>query len=330
MSLVQTKFLLAGMYVLLFAIFALPYDALAVSPSSVSVNVNPTNYGPSENIIITISSFAANLDTVMITWFLEGKSSLSGVGEKSFSLTSGVAGSTTTVLVKISFPDGMVEKTISIRPNVMDLLWQASDSFVPPFYKGKALPSLESEIKVVAMPEVKRGGVLVSPKTMTYTWRKDYGNEADASGYGKNFFLYTGDYLEGINNIEVTVSTVDQQYSSTANTTIESFSPEIVFYKKDILNGIIWQTALEDGHFIKSGDNIVAMPYFISPKEIEIPYLVFNWFVNNTFVGLQGFRKNLIPLQVEDSASGASTIRLEIENSNKIFQTVNKEVDLAF
>jgi len=33
----------------------------------------------------------------------------------------------------------------------MVLLWQADDSYVPPFYEGKALPSPNSEIKVVAM-----------------------------------------------------------------------------------------------------------------------------------------------------------------------------------
>lgn len=311
-------------------LLSLPYKASAISPGSITIDVIPVNYAPNENVDINLSSFAANLDTVLITWFVNGRNTSSGIGKKSFSLTTGASGSDTTVMVKLDFPDGEIQKTVSIRPNVMALLWQANDSYVPPFYKGKAMPTLESEIKVVAMPEIRSRTGIVDPKNMTYAWRKDYSNEQEGSGYGKNFFLYTGDYLEGTNNIEVAASTIDGQYSSGANVDITAGSPEISFYKQDNDLGTIWEKALENGHRIQNGETIVAIPYFISPKRIQSPILNWSWFINDSLVNIQGVKKNVIPLKVEEGTSGTSKLRLEMENRGKIFQTANREIELQF
>jgi hypothetical protein len=316
--------------VLPIALFFLPNIIYAISPNSIAVDVTPENYLPNENVDITLSSFSANLDTVLITWFVNGRNTFSGVGKKSFSINSGTSGSNTNVLVKMSFPDGEIQKTISIRPNVMAVLWQANDSYVPPFYKGKAMPTIESEIKVVAMPEIKVAGKIVDSKNLNYSWRKDYGNEQEASGYGKNSFNYTGDYLDPSNYIEVNASTADGQYLSSANINITAGSPELSFYKIDSTMGTIWEKTVEDGYIIKNGEIIIAIPYFISPKQIETPILTWNWFINDTLVNIEETAKNMIPLKVEEGSYGTSKLRLRIDSSSKIFQTVDKEVELQF
>ncbi len=71
----------------------------------------------------------------------------------------------------------------------MVLLWQADDSYVPPFYKGKAMPSAESSIKVVALPEIRNGSTIVSVQNMTYSWQKDYNKDVNDSGYGNRNVL---------------------------------------------------------------------------------------------------------------------------------------------
>ena len=50
----------------------------------------------------------------------------------------------------------------------MVLLWQANDSYVPPFYKGKALPGADTKIKIVAMPEIRSGSLLDTLDDETY------------------------------------------------------------------------------------------------------------------------------------------------------------------
>lgn len=313
---------------IVFGIFAL--EAKAASSSSILVNVVPPNPAPYEDTNITLNSYSNDLDSVLITWSVNNKSALSGIGKKSFSLKAPVAGLEAVVLAIISLPEGEVETKIIIRPAVMTLLFQANDSYVPPFYKGKALPTPDSEIKVVAMPEVRSGSVLVDPKNMTYSWKKDYSNDAEGSGYGKNFFIYTNDYLEDSNNIRVTASTVDQKYSNEANITINAVQPKILFYKNDNTIGTVWERALASSHRIQSSDILVAIPYFISPKEIQNPRLIWNWFINDNMVNVSGFKKNFMPLQVQEGTSGTSRLKLVIENMDKIFQTAGKEINIEF
>jgi hypothetical protein len=308
----------------------LPSGAGAASSDSILVSVVPESPAPNENTNITLNSYADNLDGVLITWSVNGKKSSSGIGQKSFSVNAPAAGSTTTVVATIALPDGTVNTKIIISPSEMVLLWQATDSYVPPFYKGKALPTPDSEVKVVALPEIKTGSKMVDPKNMVYSWKQDYNNSPENSGYGKNSFVYTNDYLENSNNIEVTASTTDQKYSSEASMDIRTAQPKILFYKNDTNLGTIWEQALLDGHKIIGDEVIEAAPYFISPKDIRIPTLTWDWSINDSLVNILGFRKNLMPVQAQAGVSGTSKIKLEINNSDKIFITTSKEINVTF
>ena len=299
------------------------YFALAQS-SGILVDMVPANPSPYEEVSITLSSYSSNLDSVLITWSVNGRTASSGTGKKSFSVKAAAAGSEIIVVATVSLPAGTTETRIIIRPAVMSLLWQANDSYVPPFYKGKALPTPDSEVKVVAMPGVS------DPKNMTYSWKKDYTNDGEASGYGKQSFLYTNDYLENSNNVSVTASTIDQKFTSEASIDIGTWQPKILFYKNDSALGTLFEKALADSHRIEGKEILVAVPYFISPEEIRTPSLIFNWFINDSQVSVSDFRKNVMPLVAQSGVSGTSKLRLEIENTNRIFQSASKEINLEF
>jgi hypothetical protein len=322
-------------YLFLYCLIALlpigAFSVLAVSPSSISMSVVPPNPAPNESVTITLSSYAANLDSVSISWFVNGKSVLSGIGKKSYSTSVGSTGSRTTVLAKIALPDGEIDKSIILSPSVMILLWQATDSHVPPFYKGKALLPSESEVKIVAMPEIKTSAGFTSPKNMTYTWKKDYTNVASAGGYAKNSYTFTNDYLDDTNNIEVTASTLDQRYSASENINITSTLPKISLYKKDPLLGTIWENAIMNSHIITGNETLYAVPYFMSPKDIRRPDLAFSWFINDIAVSISsGFQKNILPITIPAGSSGTSKLKVQVENTDKLLQTVSKEVRVQF
>jgi len=329
----RLEFKLLIICLVVLALSAFPFGVFAVSESSISVNLTPENPSPNENTTITLSSYTSNLDSVLISWFVNGlpvQGGKSGIGKKSFSLNAPATGSVTTVRALISLPGGEIEKKITIKPSVMVLLSQAIDSYVPPFYRGKALPTADSEIKVVAMPEIKNAGGTVNPKNLVYTWKRNYNNEVEGSGYGQNFFVYINDYLEDSDNIGVTASTVDQQYSSQASLDIRATQPRISFYKNDGQLGTLWEEALGDGHRIQGDEIVVAEPYFISPKEIQNPVLVWNWFINDNMVQTPIYRKNFMPLRAETGTSGESKLRLEIENNEQLLGTASKEISIEF
>jgi len=308
----------------------LPLKARAVSSVDILVNVAPENPAPGENVNITLKSYVNNLDVILISWSVNGKKVSSGIGKKSFSLNAPKAGGETSVIATTSLPDGEIDTKIIIRPSAMVLLGEAIDSYVPPFYKGKALPSGDSMVKVVALPEIKSGSNLINPKKLTYIWEKDYTNNQDGSGYGKNTFTYVSDYLENSNNIGVTAGTIDQKFSSTSNIDIKMEKPKIIFYKNDAKLGTIWEQALADGYKILGNEIIEAAPYFISPKDIRVPALTWDWFINNQTINTPSYRKNMIPLQAQAGVSGTSKIRLEINNTDKIFESAVKEINVSF
>ncbi len=323
------KFILLSLLVISGVLFS--SFALAISSSSINVDVAPPSPAPGENVTITLSSYAANLDSVSISWFVNGKSVLSGVGKKTYSITAGAAGSRIQVVAKVMLPDGEIDKSVTIAPAEMVLLWQATDSYVPPFYKGKTLLGEESEIKVVALPEIKIGTSLANPKNMTYSWQKDYTNVADASGYAKNSYTFINDYLDATNNVSVTASTLDQIYSSQSNINITATQPQISFYKKDLSLGTLWETALGNGHTIMGNEIVVAAPYFVSPKNLRMPNLTFSWFINDIAVSISsGFQKEMIPLKVEAGTSGVSKLRAQVENTDKLSGTVSREISVQF
>lgn len=298
--------------------------------TSTLINVIPASPAPGEDVGVYLSSYSDNLDISKMTWFVDGKNVLSGVGEKSLMLKAPNFGQETKIVVKIKSQSEEYQVSTTIKPSYMVLLWEAVDSYVPPFYKGKAMPAPDSFVKVVALPEIIINGIKIDPKNISYTWQKDFNNMPTDSGYGKNYFLYKNDYLENTNNIGVTAYLVDQKYSSQGRLNIGMYQPVIDFYRNDLKLGIDWGNALSDNHFIKGSDIIVASPYFISPKDIRRPDLVFNWFINNNIVDNTGANKHMLPLQVEEGVSGASSVKLEIENLNKIFQTAKKEINISF
>lgn len=308
----------------------LPLQANAYSEGDVSISMNPENPTPSENTTVTLSSYVYDLNGVLISWSVNGKNSSSGIGKKSFSVNAPSLGGQTTVTATLGLPDGNASISTIIKPSVMIMLWQATNSYVPPFYKGKALPSPSSQIKIIAMPEIKSGSSFLSPKNMLYSWQLDSTNDQENSGYGKNIYLYSSDYLEGSNSVNVTASTVDQRYSTNGTLSTTATAPKIEFYKKDSALGTIWDQALSDGHKLMGDEILQAAPYFISPKDIRIPFLNFTWSINNEQISVPSYSKNLMPITAQAGTSGTAKIGLQIDNTTSLVDTVSKEINVQF
>jgi len=306
-----------------------PILTLAVSPSAINVGLFPQTPAPYENVTITLSSYAANLDTVNIEWLVGGRTTSSGVGQKTFQVTTGAAGVETRVVAQIYLPDGQIDKNIILRPANMVMLWQANDAYVPPFYQGKAFPTEGSEIKVVALPEIRVGTGYANPKNLAYEWQKDYSNSPNDSGYGRNFLTYISDYLEPESNFSVVARTLDGAYTSGGSITVGAYEPEILFYRQDPEQGVVWERALPNPYRMSATEEVLfAAPYNISPADIRRPELIFRWLINNAALPTRIIDKNILPVRAEAGASGRSSVRVEIENSDQIYSSASGEINV--
>ncbi len=315
-------------------IFALPSIAGAQIeiPSTTDINVEliPSNPKPNEFVSASITSYSTDINSAKITWSLNGKTQKSGVGEKSLIFNSGDVGTTNILYISVKTKDGeIVEKSITISPVSIDLIWQ-NESFVPPFYKGKALYSHQNKITFIALPHIFNNGKEESPKNLIYTWKKNGSVVESASGYGKNTYTSEGSVISRALSIEVTVTSPSTNASGYAHTVVTPIEPSIVFYKKDPLYGIEFQKALSGAINIENASeiNILAIPFFFGVTDKKSNDLTYIWSINGSEVANAGSSNQVF--RKKEGTKGNSLISLSIENSNKILQYSSESFNLVF
>lgn len=288
----------------------------ALSQTDVSVESIPDIPGPYENVTLNLTSYATDLNRLQINWFENGVSKLSGVGKKQYSFQTKGIGEITTIEARITADGSILSKRFVIKPAGIDMLWEATDTYVTPFYKGKALPSSEGVIKVVALPHFKNGSGETISSSVVYNWKRNYNSVTDSSGYGKNVFLFKQSYLNPIEQIGLTAIDNSTGSSVKKDVFIKTYTPKILFYEKDPLLGIKYESAFNEIGVTDAEKTIIAEPYFFSPGNIFSTDLDFIWKINGTTVTPPDVRN---VLTVKSGGSGESNITLEIKNRKKIF-----------
>lgn len=311
-------------FILSFVFFAFKANA-QVQSGDIVLKLSPQYPKANEQVTATISSFATNLDNARISWTLDGQSVLSGMGKKDYSFNAGNTGFQKNLSVKIETLDGSaINKQITILPSDVDMLWEAYDTYAPPFYEGKTLASAEGSVKVVAIPSTQ------NLAGFSYDWKEDDKGKPDSSGYEKNFYVYQNSYLENENVIGVAVSDILGNGIGDGQITIIPGTPKIVFYEKDPNLGTRWEKALSDGYVInKNGDTVVAEPYFFSIGDLNSLGYNFTWSLNGEPVVIPG-QQNTLSIKPENNKSGQALIKVVINNAKTLFQTLDKEINVNF
>jgi ABC-type antimicrobial peptide transport system permease subunit len=320
MSLVNLKKILISGGVALFVLF---FGLTASAQTdSFSFSVTPQNPDPFSSVSVSLSSFSVDMDRAFINWKVDGSLKLSGIGEKVLSVQVGAAGKTTVVEVEATFVNGQkIKKSLVLQPSNLDLLWEAKDSYTPPFYKGKALPLPEAVIKVVAVPEIKTfGGTTYNPESLVYEWKKGVSSQQNVSGFNKQYYSFRNSYFDQEDNISVKVSSQDRSNSAEKNTTINFFDPVIAVYKEDQKRGVVFsQNLTQESSPITGQANLVAVPYFFSATDISSPDLRYEWRVNERTIQNKN-KKNEVGLTKSGEEGGFAFVELSIESISKLFQ----------
>ncbi|MFZ2621220.1 MAG: hypothetical protein WAX85_01850 [Minisyncoccia bacterium] len=297
------------------------------------INVELIPAIPKAHEIVTafLTSFMTNINAADITWKIDGKTQKTGTGETKFQFTLSSINTTTNLEVTVITAEGeTVVSEYSIKPADIDLIWQAK-SFVPPFYKGKAIFSHQNEITFVAVPHIASGSGEIPAKNLIYKWSKDGRVLESDSGYGKNTLTMTGPIISRPFTIYVEVTTLNTPDKGFSFTNITPALPSIVFYKKDPLYGIEFQKALSG--IIDMGNLsemvIIAEPFFYGTTNAGASELTYKWTVNGTVVNSDP-RQTVQVFRVKEGTYGTSNISLSIENSLKIFQYVSSNFKLKF
>ncbi|MBP9715465.1 MAG: hypothetical protein KBD52_03200 [Candidatus Pacebacteria bacterium] len=302
-----------------------------IKNTDITIDISPTHPAPNQNVKASLNTFVTDLNKAYISWSVNGQKLSSGIGQDTFSFDMDGSTASTQLTINIDTTDGQsISKIVNISPADMDLLWEAYDSYVPPFYKGKTLVSKEGTYKVVAIPSVSSNSGKVNSSNLSYAWKKDYKAQQDASGWGKRFFIYKNSYLDRTNTISVEVSDILGNVSTSKSITLQPTTPKIVFYKKDPTSGINLGMAIEDGHEVsKEGETLIAIPYFISPKNLNSNNLQFNWKIGGEDF-YTNVPRNQLGITPEKGVTGSTTISLDVENTTNLFEGAEKQILVNF
>ena len=293
--------------------------------------ISPQYPGPNQNVTATLGSYVTNLDKANISWSINNEERSGGVGKKIFYFTMGNLGSPLGLTVMINTVDGQsIQKTMTVTPTDVDMLWEANNSYAPPFYKGKILAGSQGIFKVIAMPNLINQSGKVNMNNLSYVWTKDGDVQPDSSGWGKNYFIFQNSYLDKGNVVKVKVSDITGDANASGIVNLQTTNPKIIFYAEDPLLGINWEKSLSSGFRVNpNGETLVAEPYFFSPKNIKLSELAFSWFLNGQQIQPPS-PKNALSVKSEAGQSGNTIIKVMIENTKTLFQSAEKEINVGF
>lgn len=311
--------------------FFLSYGFVHAQVSTVNIVVNPEHPRAYEQFSVGLTSGSVDLERSTISWYLNDKLGLKGVGKVGFMSTTGPVGTEFLIRAVIETPtETTITRTSLVRPQEVDILWRAH-AYVPPFYKGRALPPSSGLVIVTAMPNMVDGdGNLLDPQKLVYTWSQRGIVLGNASGYGKQtIVLENGQISKYPLILSLIVTTLDNTVFAEKRIEIPVTDPSIVFYEHKPLVGVDYAHGLADFAITKEETVIRAEPYFFSIDDVVNKRLAYSWTLNNSPVETPE-RKNEITLR-RDEKIGTALLRLHIENDNlplRILQETKKDLRL--
>lgn len=303
------------------AFFLIVTTAHAQTSADISLSTIPTDPTPGASVRIEAQSYSADLDQANITWRYNGRVIDGGIGRKSITVTAPAGGAVGTISVTATGGGfANTAASLTLRPASIDLLWEAADSYTPPFYKGKALAATNALIRVTGIPSAS------APKQMVYTWSRNNTVLGASSGYGKSSLLFKNSELESTENIGVTATT--GAFTGTASIAITPGGPSLVAYHKD--EGYI-DYANGTSNTVTTGQNGLVLrfePYFFSTPLSLLNSLSFSISEGNTDV-TNGSAPNELYLSAPEGR-GAAIFTVAIDTIAYTLQQLTRPFTINF
>jgi hypothetical protein len=324
---------ISGISIFLFSIALFANAQFSGVGEVVSFSISPSNPKANQTVTVEIESFSIDLDRASrITWLVDGEIIAQEAGLKTVRFRTGKLGSRSDVEVVIeSAESGTIRESVTIRPTEVNLLWEAS-SYTPPFYLGKALPSSDTEVTVVAMAEfVTSSGVKLSAKDLIFTWEMDGKVLGSLSGRGKDTLSVVGPKISRTSRIDVEVSSTGGTLQGKGTTFISAVSPKIVFYENNTVFGVRYEEAIGDRFTLLNEEiKITAHPYFFSSNTRVVPNADYEWRVDGSLTESAPEDDSSIILRQIGEGEGFASISLSIENTDKILQFAKESFSMFF
>ncbi|PIR84179.1 hypothetical protein COU18_00280 [Candidatus Kaiserbacteria bacterium CG10_big_fil_rev_8_21_14_0_10_51_14] len=299
--------------------------------NSVLITYSPVYPEPGDAVRLSAQSSILDLSKSNVLWRVNGKVIAQGTGVTSADVTLGALGVATNVEVSVAAQDDIVASAqATIIPTELDLLVD-SDSYVPPFYRGRAYISPGTRVILRAIPQFKRpGGSYVSDTNINFTWKKNGEVIGSASGRGRSSAVITAAHLFGTERITVEARSTDGLFAHEASYSLSPLQPTLMLYQDHPLFGLMYHQALGPTNFIPDVEmTFVAVPYFAEAQRPEDFALIYAWRVNGKAIPSSAASPNAITINAENS-SGRALLGLELTHATNYFLDAKGSWSITF
>lgn len=320
------KIITTGTLVIILSLFS--FVQAQVIPDPVSLSASPASPSPGESVTIRAATPTFDKNSGVFNWAVEGKSrpDLSGLGKDTITLRAGDVGSLLKVEVSVSSPSGSGETSLTLPVSDLALTWFAQ-TYVPPWYKGKALPSARSIVNIIAIPQVKLRGAFIRPENLIYHWSLD--DEEDIfSGVGEQVFKIKISDLPGTSHaVRVVIEDAGKEFRRAGEFFIVPASPHLEIYRSSPLGGIEFRSA---GGAVSSslrGEIDFAAEPFYFPVQRKSA-LRFRWEVGGASVLGSVENQSLLSLNTQGSPAGLVSLRALIDSKDVFTSSLSRTITL--
>lgn len=319
-----------GVFSLISLIFLFPFPA-AGQVESITISKTPQFPEPHQSVTISLTSRLINLNDKEMIWRQDGEIIKAGAGVDEVTTNVGAAGETTTITLQTNIEGEVLEKTMKITPTDVDLIWEAEESYTPPFYKGKALHPGWGSVRITAIPHVyQENGELINRDNLVYKWEYNGLVYGDDSGRGQNSFSVEA-VPRNDNRVSVRIEKPNGDLVAYKSVTLPVTDPEVVLYQHDPLLGTILSASLGNEYRLNEGNEITvkAVPYFYLETNPTASNLEYNWQMNRESV-TPAESKNVVTFRRPEGVEGKANVTLEVDDTARLFPSVDTRLEIIF
>lgn len=308
----------------------LPASALSAVVPTASfrpvISANPSYQIPGASVTLTAIAKVPRGE-VTYTWTVDDVEVARGVDIDKITVTAGVGGSTKVVRVFLVDTLGTEgEALYLIRPGSVDIVWEGN-TYIPPLYAGKALPTGDSMIHIQAIPHIEIGTGRVPKNSLVYAWEVEGQKLESASGFGKSILRIKPTKFKYQTRVSVTASTPDGTIGARASATIPLYNPTVVIYEEKPLSGT-WYTQATPAMTALSADEVAfrAIPYFVvDPKNVS-----FVWTLSGKPFEIDTPDRSIAVFRKTGEGTGEYPVGVTIEKRDSLFERASSKFVLSF
>lgn len=300
-------------------------QSVPTQQGTVSLNMRPAYPEPNTEVTLSLDDYSVKTLGADIIWYVNGLEKVSNRNNRSLTLTTGSLGEKITVvvtLVRNNIPISSAERIII--PSVVDIILE-SNTYIPNFYRGRALPSSESTVRAIA---IFHDGTNTSWDNNSYKWT--LGETVLSGGPLKGKYVMDV-VVPRLQSKQLTVEVYNARGGLVGKKSIfiDSVQPQLHLYEYSPLHGLSERAIQSPLALTSPQTTLYAEPFFLNTQILDTIDTRFVWKLNNVTVPTDESAPNAIELTKNGSA-GEASVSVAITTLKKIPQYVADTIDVVF